>query len=67
VGHAIPRAIGLEWTALLVHIGTPDALDLADRLAAAEPVSALDWPELCVRGRPAGRVARAWSGSAGSW
>jgi hypothetical protein len=42
-------AIGLAWTARLVHIGTLDALDLADKLAVPKPVSALDWPELRVR------------------
>jgi hypothetical protein len=42
-------AIGLAWTARLVHVGTLDALDLADKLAEPEPVSALDWPELRLR------------------
>ncbi len=42
-------AAGLAWTARLVHIGTLDALALAAKVAAPEPVSALDWPELHVR------------------
>jgi hypothetical protein len=42
-------AIGLAWTARLVHIGTLDALELAGKLAVPEPVSALDWPELRLR------------------
>jgi hypothetical protein len=42
-------AIGLAWSARLVHIGTVDALELADKLAVPKPVSALDWPELRVR------------------
>jgi hypothetical protein len=39
---------GLAWTARLVHIGTLDALALADKVATPRPVSALDWPELHV-------------------
>ena len=39
-------AAGLAWTARLVHIGTLDALALADKVATPRPVSALDWPEL---------------------
>src|SRR5258708_39905967 len=42
-------AAGLAWTARLVHVGTLDAMALADKLAAPEPFSALDWPELHVR------------------
>ena len=42
-------AVGLAWTARLVHIGTLDALELADKLAVPQPASALDWPELQVR------------------
>lgn len=42
-------AAGLAWTARQVHIGTLDALELAGKLAVAEPVSALDWPELHLR------------------
>ena len=42
-------AAGLAWTARLVHIGTLDALALADKVATPRPVSALDWPELHVR------------------
>ncbi len=42
-------AAGLAWTARLVHIGTLDALALADKVATPRPVSALDWPELYVR------------------
>jgi hypothetical protein len=42
-------AAGLAWTARLVHVGALDALELADKLAVPEPVSALDWPELRVR------------------
>jgi hypothetical protein len=40
---------GLTWTARLVHVGNLDALELAEKVAAGEPVSALDWPELHVR------------------
>lgn len=40
---------GLAWTARLVHIGTLDALALAEKMAVPDPVSALDWPELHVR------------------
>ena len=40
---------GLAWTARLVHIGTLDALELADKGAVPRPFSALDWPELQVR------------------
>jgi hypothetical protein len=39
----------LAWTARLVHIGNLDALALAQKIAAPEPTSALDWPELHVR------------------
>lgn len=42
-------AAGLAWTARLVHIGAVDAQELADKLAAPEPVSAVDWPELRLR------------------
>jgi hypothetical protein len=42
-------AAGWAWTARLVHIGTLDALDLAEKLAVPVPDSALDWPELQVR------------------
>jgi hypothetical protein len=42
-------AAGLAWTARLVHVGTLDALALAEKVAVPEPVSALDWPELHVR------------------
>ena len=40
---------GLAWTAHLVHVGSLDALALADKTAVPDPVSALDWPELHVR------------------
>jgi hypothetical protein len=40
---------GLIWTARLVHVGNLDALGLAEKVAAGEPASALDWPELHVR------------------
>jgi hypothetical protein len=46
VGVTVLIAAGLAWTARLVHIGNLDAHDLADKLAAPTPVSALDWPEL---------------------
>jgi hypothetical protein len=39
-------AAGLAWTARLVHIGNLDAQDLAEKVAAPAPVSALEWPEL---------------------
>jgi len=39
-------AAGLAWTARVVHIGNLAAHDLADKLSAPTPVSALDWPEL---------------------
>jgi len=42
-------AAGLAWTARLVHIGTLDALALAEKVGKPRPVSALDWPELNVR------------------
>ena len=42
-------ATGLAWTARLVHVGTLDALALAEKVGTARPVSALDWPELNVR------------------
>ena len=40
---------GLTWTARLVHVGNLDALGLAEKVAAGDPASALDWPELHVR------------------
>ncbi len=40
---------GLTWTARLVHIGNLDALALAEKAAAPNPASALDWPELRLR------------------
>ena len=40
---------GLAWTARLVHVGNLDAKELAEKVAAAAPVSALDWPELHVQ------------------
>jgi len=42
-------AAWLAWTARLVHIGNLDANALAEKLAAPEPVSASDWPEILVR------------------
>jgi hypothetical protein len=42
-------AAGLIWTARLVHVGSLDAQALAEKVATANPVSALDWPELHVR------------------
>lgn len=42
-------AAGLAWTARLLHIGTLDALALAEKTGTPRPVSALDWPELTVR------------------
>jgi hypothetical protein len=39
-------AAGLAWTARLVHVGNPDARDLANKVATPRPASALDWPEL---------------------
>jgi hypothetical protein len=42
-------AVGLAWTARLVHIGNLDALELAAKVATPDPVSALDWPELHLR------------------
>lgn len=44
-------AAGLAWTARLVHVGNLDAHALAEKAAAPPPpVSALDWPELQLRG-----------------
>ena len=40
---------GLAWTARRVHVGTLDALALAEKVATPTPSSALDWPELRVR------------------
>jgi hypothetical protein len=40
---------GLAWTARRVHVGTLDALALAEKVATPRPSSALDWPELRVR------------------
>jgi hypothetical protein len=45
-GVILAIAVGLAWTARLVHIGNLDAQDLADKVAVPAPVSALDWPEL---------------------
>lgn len=42
-------AAGLIWAARLVHVGNLDAQALAEKVAAPEPVSVLDWPELRVR------------------
>ena len=42
-------AAGLTWTARLVHIGNLDMLALAEKTAAPEPASVLDWPELRLR------------------
>jgi hypothetical protein len=39
----------LGWAAHLVHVGSLDALALAEKAAVPEPVSALDWPDLHVR------------------
>jgi hypothetical protein len=42
---------GLAWTARLVHVGNLDAHALAEKAASApRPLSALDWPELHLRG-----------------
>lgn len=41
---------GLLVSARLVHIGHLDAMELAEKLGSPEPVSALDWPELHIRG-----------------
>jgi hypothetical protein len=45
-GVILAIAVGLAWTARLVHIGNLDAQDLAEKVAVPAPVSALDWPEL---------------------
>ena len=42
-------AAWLAWTVRVLHVGTLDALALADKIATPRPVSALDWPELTVR------------------
>jgi hypothetical protein len=42
-------AAGLTWTARLLRIGALDALELAEKVGAPHPSSALDWPELRVR------------------
>jgi hypothetical protein len=42
-------AAGLAWTWRLVHIGSLDAMALAEKVATPEPLSALDWPELLLR------------------
>lgn len=39
----------LAWAAHLVHLGSLEALALAEKAAVPEPVSALDWPDLHVR------------------
>jgi hypothetical protein len=40
---------GLVWTARLVHVGSLDALELAEKVAVGDPASAIDWPELHLR------------------
>jgi hypothetical protein len=47
-GAVLGIAGGLAYSARLVHIGNLDALALAEKMAAPDPASALDWPELCV-------------------
>jgi hypothetical protein len=46
VGVIAVIAAGLAWTARFVRISTLDARDLAEKLAAPTPESAVDWPEL---------------------
>ena len=43
-------AAGLTWAARLVHVGNLDAHALAEKAALPPPVSAVDWPELRLRG-----------------
>jgi hypothetical protein len=45
-GVVLLTVAGLVWTARLVHVGNLDAQDLAEKVAAPAPVSALEWPEL---------------------
>jgi hypothetical protein len=49
IGVALFVAAGLTWSARLVHVGNLDAQALAGKIAAPNPVSALDWPELHVQ------------------
>jgi len=50
VGISVLVMAGLAWTARRVHVGTLDALALAEKVATPTPSSsALDWPELRVR------------------
>lgn len=49
VGISVLVMAGLAWTARRVHVGTLDALALAEKVATPRPSSALDWPELRVR------------------
>ncbi len=49
IGVVLFVAAGLIWSARLVHVGNLDAQALADKAAAPNPVSALDWPELHVQ------------------
>jgi hypothetical protein len=50
VGVLVFIGAGLAWTARLVHVGNLDAQALAEKTASASPASALDWPELHLRG-----------------
>lgn len=47
-GAVLLIAVGLAYSARLVHIGNLDAQALAAKVAVPNPRSALDWPELCV-------------------
>ena len=49
VGISVLVMAGVAWTARRVHVGTLDALALAEKVATPRPSSALDWPELRVR------------------
>jgi hypothetical protein len=50
IGAALFIALGLGAAARIVHIGNLDALGLASKLSTPRPRSAVDWPELAVRG-----------------
>jgi hypothetical protein len=50
VGGALFIVLGLCAAARIVYIGNLDALGLASKLSTPRPRSAVDWPELAVRG-----------------
>lgn len=50
IGAALFIVLGLGAAARIVYIGNLDALGLASKLSTPRPQSAVDWPELAVRG-----------------